>query len=938
MKNEYLLSFFLVISFNLPKCNCYIFSVVLAVYNTGRYLDESLGSLLNQTIGYKNIQIILVNDGSTDNSEEICLRYKKKYNNIIYIKVEHGGVGRARNIGMSYAEGKYINFLDPDDLWDIKAFYYILLFFKSNKGINFVTGRLKFFEARKGYHTLDYKYYKTRIVNVSEEYNSIHSSTSTSFFCLSYIKDKKFEEGVLSGEDTRFINSILLINPIYGIVKEALYFYRRREDFSSRTQTQKTDVKFYFSTLNEVSQYLIDLSISLYDKIVPFIQYYIIYDILFRIESTSYKYLNSSNYEKYCRLIQEMLHKVEDKYILEQKSINEKYKILAISKKYNEDLRYNITCESGILTYLNYSIINLAAEKNILYWRILSIKDDELHIEGYDNLWIPKEKYDYYCLFENKIYYPTYREYHNQDFNSLFGIIDKSRIVIFDIPLKYIDNQTFYFYIHYMNCFCEIFPSFGKFTHIPTVPDGYYISGNHIFKIIEKRIITFHYNERLENKFEEQYCNELIKEGKNNIVKLREENKYYKSLYKTNNNKEQIWIINDRKDKAGDNGEYFFRYLKNKKPQGILAFFAIKANCSDYRRLIKYGNILDLDSNNYRKMFLRADKIISSSPNLWVDNPFGEEHKYIRDLFFFDFVFIQNGIIKDNLSKNLDKHHRNIYKFVTSTKREYKSILSANYGYNSNNIILTGLPRYDNLEHFNKIYGKIDNKKILLMPTWRKYIKRNEESSTYENIHSDAFIDTEFFNFYNNLINDENLINSMKSYNYEGIFCLHQNFAAQWIDFKKNQQFIIEENCNFHKLLIEGSLLVTDYSSLFFDFGYLKKPVIYTHFDYELYRASQYPEGYFDYKKDGFGPIYYDINTTVNAIIDSMKNNCQLKNKYLKRIKSFFSFFDEHNNDRLFRELTTKSNIEDKKCMYFNINIFFLIIMYLKIMNIVNNF
>ena len=65
--------------------NCYIFSVIMAVYNTGGFLDESIGSLIKQTIGFEKIQLILINDGSYDNSEEICLKYKKKYPNNIFI-------------------------------------------------------------------------------------------------------------------------------------------------------------------------------------------------------------------------------------------------------------------------------------------------------------------------------------------------------------------------------------------------------------------------------------------------------------------------------------------------------------------------------------------------------------------------------------------------------------------------------------------------------------------------------------------------------------------------------------------------------------------------------------------------------------------------------------------------------------------------------------
>lgn len=163
----------------------FIFSVIISIYNTGRYLDDSICSVLNQTVNIKYIQIILVNDGSTDESEEKCLKYKEKYSkNIVYIKVEHGGVSKGRNIGIKYSKGKYINFLDSDDKWDKNAFNHVLLFFKFHRKINIIGCRMKFFEALESYHPLDYKFYKTRIVNLTEEYNCIHLSSSSSFFVI----------------------------------------------------------------------------------------------------------------------------------------------------------------------------------------------------------------------------------------------------------------------------------------------------------------------------------------------------------------------------------------------------------------------------------------------------------------------------------------------------------------------------------------------------------------------------------------------------------------------------------------------------------------------------------------------------------------------------------------------------------------------------------
>ena len=144
----------------------------------------------------------------------------------------------------------------------------------------------------------------------------------------------------------------------------------------------------------------------------------------------------------------------------------------------------------------------------------------------------------------------------------------------------------------------------------------------------------------------------------------------------------------------------------------------------------------------------------------------------------------------------------------------------------------------------------------------------------------------------------------MNKYNYKGIFCLHPCFSAQWIDFIPNDYFSVKSRCNYQKFLLEGSLLITDYSSIFFDFGYLRKPIIYSHFDYIDYRNNHYKKGYFDYRFDGFGPVCQDINCTVNEIVYEIENNCSIRKKYLKRIEKFFAFSDEKNCERVFNEIT----------------------------------
>ena len=91
-----------------------LISIIVPVYNTEKYIECCLDSIMKQD--YPNFEVILVNDGSTDESGIIIQKYKEKYKNISYIKQENKGVGAARNAGIKVAKGDYISFVDSDDL------------------------------------------------------------------------------------------------------------------------------------------------------------------------------------------------------------------------------------------------------------------------------------------------------------------------------------------------------------------------------------------------------------------------------------------------------------------------------------------------------------------------------------------------------------------------------------------------------------------------------------------------------------------------------------------------------------------------------------------------------------------------------------------------------------------------------------------------------
>ena len=93
-----------------------LLSIIVPIYNADKYLEKCLDSIVNQT--YKKIEIILVNDGSTDNSEKIVQEYQKKSNKIVYYKKENSGIADTRNFGISKATGNYLLFVDSDDYID----------------------------------------------------------------------------------------------------------------------------------------------------------------------------------------------------------------------------------------------------------------------------------------------------------------------------------------------------------------------------------------------------------------------------------------------------------------------------------------------------------------------------------------------------------------------------------------------------------------------------------------------------------------------------------------------------------------------------------------------------------------------------------------------------------------------------------------------------
>ena len=222
-------------------------TVIVPVYNVEHYLDKCLDSLVNQT--YKNLEIIVINDGSTDNSGEICQDYAQKDNRIVYIEKENGGQAEARNIGLDRMTGSYVTFVDSDD-W-VEVDYVETLYKKITKyQADIAVGNYYSFNESEGmyyFHIFGDSYYEKMYDNVFIFENLYESQEMKSFALISVwgklykadlFKQLRFDIGKL-GEDGYLNQKIYLLAEKTIYLNKGLYAYRQREGSSSRIWTEK---------------------------------------------------------------------------------------------------------------------------------------------------------------------------------------------------------------------------------------------------------------------------------------------------------------------------------------------------------------------------------------------------------------------------------------------------------------------------------------------------------------------------------------------------------------------------------------------------------------------------------------------------------------------------------------------------------------------------
>ena len=312
-------------------------SVIVPVYNASEYLDDCIKSVINQSYGFKNIELILVNDGSKDNSLDICNSYASKYDNILVINKKNSGVSDTRNIGFSSSKGEYIMFLDSDDLISKDSIKYLSKFLDENKNVDFVISRVRMFEKINKWHYMDYRFKDNKkFCNIIEDINYCQYHSTGILLRRSVIKNIKFDNKIKYAEDMKYMTEVLLKNEVFGIEKRSILYYRKRNSETSAVQNQITDKDFYIKTLESSFKFIESEVIKKYGYLTKYFQYYILNSLVERFE-IDYKEdtLTKTEFDKYISLFKSFIDDIDEYIIMMQKRIafNTKVYLLKLKNK-----------------------------------------------------------------------------------------------------------------------------------------------------------------------------------------------------------------------------------------------------------------------------------------------------------------------------------------------------------------------------------------------------------------------------------------------------------------------------------------------------------------------------------------------------------------------------------------------------------------------------
>lgn len=339
--------------------------------------------------------------------------------------------------------------------------------------------------------------------------------------------------------------------------------------------------------------------------------------------------------------------------------------------------------------------------------------------------------------------------------------------------------------------------------------------------------------------------------------------------------KKPIWLIGENLgEMAQDNGFAFFEYCTHHRNKNEKVYYVTKKENKNYQNLVNYTeHLVTYDSFKHCILYHLSEYLIVSHGIRDVIPSVRHRSMAVNPK---DIIYLQHGITAmKKLFFNSNSYNGKIRKFVVNSEFE-KNIFINEMHFRPDQLMVTGFPRFDNLNNQSNTEEK---KSILIIPTWREWLLNTEEE----------FIKSDFYQNYNSLLNNDKLLELVEQENMDINFYAHIEIQRKYLHlFKSNRRINIIDasKANIKELMEKASLMITDYSSVAFDFNYMRKPVIFYQFDLEEYLYHR--GAYIDMEKDLCGDVIFREEDLLNCIKEFVKDNFQYKKEMIQKSQKYY--------------------------------------------------
>ncbi|CAM5549443.1 hypothetical protein SSPIM334S_04106 [Streptomyces spiroverticillatus] len=911
----------------LPR-ETYDLAVVVPCYNVEQYLDDCLGSIAAQR-DFDRVQVVLVDDGATDATPGMLDAFAARYANTTVLHQRNGGLGNARNNGLALVRAPFVTFLDSDDILGPDALSRMVHTARRD-GSDVVIGDLVNFPARPYGPWKQYFGAGDRIIEDLSETPDLAFSGSA---C-----NKLFSTGLLRrlglafGEGVHFEDAWVTLPALLrarrvSILDTPVYYYRGRPDGSSIMDSLWSNPANYRDHLR-LNLFLLDVAAAEAPEVRRVFQRYAV-----RTYKGFLGNMRNVMSRENVRQIFPDMHRhyrgIPDDVILEYATTPAQQLDHYALKSGNFELFWDPERVTG-------GVRPRVLIDNDGFYRSFGRRGDDCRVARIADPTVVVESIterDGSLLVEGSMSFPGMDL--SDSMENRLEFVHQTRAAKVVVPLRQVHRRDI---ANARNgrdrCagwYAEISPeemARGGFQAGDFRLRVRHLNGKGQRNVVMKArlplhrfkgpgrvgdhryMVTIGNRDSLHFRLVDTTRRARVSQG---LWRLRREVRILSkrapgwrmrfAYWATRPllRSRDIWLIGERSNTAQDNASHLFRWIRtNEKRRN--AYYVIDGDSEHYGRIKKFGHVLKRGSFRHRMYLLHAKKVIGAydSESYLIPPKYGKLlylHRF-GELIDYQRIFLQHGVTYNDVSVGAARQLTSYDMIVTSGRQETQYMAQA-LAY-ADRAQPTGFPRFDAL-----VREPRQRPRILLMPTWRQWLvtasykKSGAPSKT-------VFTQSEYFSFYRSLLTHPRLVAELEKHGVDLEFFPHYEILPYLHHFRIDSPSVKVADPGARDLqqaMKECSLMVTDYSSVFFDVAYMGIPLVHVPFDEEDFYGRHYRRGYFDLARDGFGPVARTVEAAVDEIIASIERGFTVESPYQERVQDFFVHRDQNNCARTYRAI-----------------------------------